>query len=177
MKSSLSNYVTMAKMHRHMSLFLCKILCTFAGCIGIFAIFGTRQKKTPQFARVRAARGWEWVYQASSVDLPHQSHTLDPALNASGASPPLRSYYKLRIQRSEVHIANRGNWLVALKIQICKWYCQRTYEVKTRFYHICVQCTCILQVAPFYLKWNMFWAKHTRQYYTFVSSFKMDSYI
>ena len=38
-----------------------------------------------RFARVRAARGWGLPYQASSIDLPHQSHPLDPALKASRA--------------------------------------------------------------------------------------------
>ena len=32
-----------------------------------------------------AARGWGLAYQASSIDLTHQSHTLDPALKASRA--------------------------------------------------------------------------------------------
>ena len=38
-----------------------------------------------RFARVRAARGWGLAYQAFSIDLPHQSQTLDPALKASEA--------------------------------------------------------------------------------------------
>ena len=38
-----------------------------------------------RFVRVRAARGWGLAYQASSIDLPHQSHPLDPALKASRA--------------------------------------------------------------------------------------------
>ena len=41
--------------------------------------------KKARFARVRALRGWGLAYQASSIDLPHQSHTLDPALKASRA--------------------------------------------------------------------------------------------
>ena len=41
--------------------------------------------KKANFARVRSARGWGLAYQASSIDLTHQSHTLDPALKACGA--------------------------------------------------------------------------------------------
>ena len=45
-----------------------------------------------RFARGCAARGWGLAYQASSIDLPHQSHTLDPALKASRArrTPEIR---------------------------------------------------------------------------------------
>ena len=39
--------------------------------------------KKARFARVHATPGWWLPYQASSIDLPHQSHTLDPALEAS----------------------------------------------------------------------------------------------
>ena len=48
--------------------------------------------KRANFARVRSARGWGLAYQASSIDLPHQSHTLDPALKASRArrTPAIR---------------------------------------------------------------------------------------
>ena len=52
-----------------------------------YLLLKTSQKSAirTRFARVGTARGWGLAYQASSINLPHQSHNFDPALKASGA--------------------------------------------------------------------------------------------
>ena len=78
--------------------------------------------KKARFARDRAARGWGLAYQASSIDLPHQSHTLEPALKAPRASRIAKIQLELRMH-TKVGRKYHVFYFVRYHIELYKRHC------------------------------------------------------